>query len=176
MLWVLRSQHEKPWLWFGLVSPKHVEQSMWVGRLNMLVQTAVGVGNVWRCWEKKQLKWFTPPRNAAGLVLHTLYLDHNVFFGTLISTRLMVRFHFTSDTSLSGKWSKSNVAILGLKTPKWSDKWNACEGRLHTWKLLFLDLLQHSAGRNASITLWHSLMESAWICSCKDGADEAVGD
>lgn len=95
-------------------------------------------------------------------------------FGTLISTHLIVWFHLISDTSLTGEWSMSNAAILVFKTPKWCDKWNACEWRPHTCKLLFLDSLQHSAGRNASITPWHPL--SARICNCKDGAEEAVGD
>lgn len=101
---------------------------------------------------KKQFKWFTPPHSVAGFVLHMSY------FGALISTRLMVWFHLISGTSLTGEWSQSNVAILVFKTPKWCDKWNACEWRPHTCKLLFLDSLQHSAGRNASITPWCPLI------------------
>lgn len=73
-LWLPRRQHEKPRLWFGLVSRKHMEQSVWAGRLNVLVQTAGEKKRlkVLRKRWKKHLKWFTPPCSVAGLVPHTL--------------------------------------------------------------------------------------------------------
>lgn len=73
-LWLPRRQHENHRLWFGLVSWKHVEQSVWAGRLNVLVQTAGGKKTFEGVEKalKKHLKWFMLPRSVAGLVPHTL--------------------------------------------------------------------------------------------------------